>query len=238
MLEEIHFSEGAYPEPFYTKEDKKIVASNWDEAMKPLKRRRGLSWYNRVGPLVVCLYLNMNAYSRIYYPEYSVHNLCREFPCLTATLRINEGGIRPDKHNEQYIEEADAIKEKAYIPIGGDLELDQIIAGYERYFEDIASINYPGCFGEFEDLVLVCGLTKRKEKIEYALNVVHKLLSSNDKWYSTLCWENGQYVEGRFDVWFRELEESAWNGDKLNAIFESELKKHKLEKIPEHRILF
>ena len=146
------------------------------------------------------------------------------------------------------MEEAKEIREKAYIPIGGDLDLDRIIAGYERYFEDIASINYPGHFTEFEDLVLICGWTKRKEKIEYALNLVHKLLCSNDKWYSTLCWKNGhyeegqfvegEYVEGLFDERFKEWEESAWDGDKLNAIFESELKRHKLEKIPERRIIF
>ncbi len=238
MLGEIHVSEGKYSEPFYTKEDKSIVANDWDEEMKPLRRRRGLSWFNRVGPLVLDLYLNMNAFSRIYYPEYSVHDLCREFECLTATLRIHRGGIKPNQHNERYMKEARLIKEKAYIPIEGDLEIDQVIAGYERYFDDIASINYPGHFVEFEDFVLVCGWTKRKEKVRYALDVVYKILTSNDIWYSLFCMENGQYVEGGFDKWFQKLEKLAWDGDKLNSIFESELKKHKLERIPERRILF
>ena len=246
MLEEVH--EGPYSSPAYTKEDKKIVANDWDEAMKPLKRKRGLSWYNRVGPLVVGVYLNMDTCSQNYYPEYSVHNLCREFNCLTATLRVNGGGISPDKHNDRYMEEAKKIREKAYIPIEGDLELDQIIAGYERYFEDIASVNYPGNFTEFEDLILICGWSRKKKKIEYALDVVHKILNSNAIWHSTLCWKRaryeegqfveGEYVEGLFDEVFKEWEESAWNGDKLNAIFESELKRHRLEKIPERRIIF
>lgn len=236
MLEEIHMSEGPYPEAFYTKEDKKIVINDWEEAMKPMKRRKGLSWYNRVGPLVVCFGLNMNAYSRRYSSEYSVHNLCREFECLTATLRIYKGGISPDKHNKLYIEDARAIREKAYIPIEGDLDIDQIIAGYERFFEERCRSG--GELIEFEDFVWVCGWTKKAEKIEYALNVAYNRLKANDWWFRCLSSENGQYVEGRFDEWFRKLEESAWDGDKLNAIYESELIKHKLEKIPERKILF
>ena len=143
MLEGIHISEG-YPTPFYTKEDKKIVGNDWDEVMFPLKRKRGLSWFNRVGPLVVDFHLNMNAFSETYYPEYSVHDLCREFECLTATLRIYGAGISPNKHNERYLQEARAIREKAYIPIEGDLDIDQIIWGYEKFFEDTEKARYGG----------------------------------------------------------------------------------------------
>lgn len=36
----------------------------------------------------------------------------------------------------------------------------------------------------------------------------------------------------------QEIGGKAWNGNQLNTIFETELKKHKLEKIPERNILF
>lgn len=198
MLDRIHFSEDMRPEPFYTKEDKRDVIDDWEKAMRPLKKKKGLNLYNRVGPLVVCLHLNMNAYSRIYYPEYSVHNLCREFPCLTATLRVEGGGILPDKHNERYMEEARAIKEKAYIPIEGDLNIDQIIQGYEKYFEDTAKWRYNGNITEFEDLVWICGWTRKSEKIEYALKVVYNRLKTHDWWFHFLSSENGEYVEGKY----------------------------------------
>ena len=86
----------------------------WDEVMKPLKRKRGLNWFNKVGSLVVCVYPDMAYQSEIYYPKYSVHNLCMEFPCLTATLGVDGGGITPDKHNDEYVKKARFLGENAY----------------------------------------------------------------------------------------------------------------------------
>lgn len=238
MLKEIHFLEDLQHEPCYTKEDKKVIMNDWEEVMRPLKRQRGMNWYNRLGPLVVCFSLNMKAYSIKYYPEYSVHNLCREFPCLTATLRVHGRGICPNNHNERYVDEARFIKEKAYIPIEGDLDIDQIIWGYEKFFEDTKEKRYEGNITEFEDMVWICGWTKMPEKIEYALKITYDRLKAHDWWFHFLSSENGQYVDGGYDKWFKKLEESAWNGNQLNTIFETELKKHKLERIPERNILF
>ena len=74
--------------------------------------------------------------------------------------------------------------------------------------------------------------------IEYALKITYDRLKAHDWWFHFLSSENGQYVDGGYDKWFKKLEESAWNGNQLNTIFETELKKHKLEKIPERNILF
>ncbi|MDE6054821.1 MAG: hypothetical protein K2G55_13925 [Lachnospiraceae bacterium] len=91
---------------------------DWKVVMRPLKKQRGLSWYNRLGPLVVCFFLDMKAYSIRYYPEYSVHNLCREFPCLTATLRFME-----EEHNIHISEELKEYRswrqvESVYLCVG------------------------------------------------------------------------------------------------------------------------
>ena len=54
MLKEVHFLEDLQHESFYTKEDKKVIMNDLEEFMRPLKRQRGMNWYNRLGPLVVC----------------------------------------------------------------------------------------------------------------------------------------------------------------------------------------
>ena len=129
MLEEISKREGK--EAYYTAKDKRILMDDWEEALNsPLARVRRLELGNRIGPLVLGVYLDMASYSLYYVPEYYVHNLCREFPGMTATLRVEKGPIEPEKHNERYIKEAEAIKEEAYIPLGGDLSIVQTCSGY------------------------------------------------------------------------------------------------------------
>lgn len=231
MLEEISIREDVYTTPYYSAKDKRILMNDWEKALnQPLTRVKRLKLGNRIGPLVVCVYLSMASYSLYYVPEYAVHNLCREFPCMTATLHIEKGTIRPEKHNERYIEAAEAIKEEAYIPLGGDLSIDQIISSYERYFEKIVSVNYPGHFCEYEDLVMVCGWTRVAEKIEYALKRVYDDLKVRPEGFFSRA--------GGFENWFKNLEKLAWDGDRLDEIFRQELVKHKLENIPERKILF
>ena len=71
------------------------------------------------------------------------------------------------------MDEARFIKEKAYIPIEGDLDIDQIIWGYEKFFEDTKEKRHEGNITEFEDMVWICGWTKMPEKIEYALKITY-----------------------------------------------------------------
>ena len=231
MLEEISIREGGYTKSYYSAKDKKIITKDWEEALnQQLTRVKRLDFANRIGPLVVGVYLNMASYSSYYMPEYYVHNLCRKFPGMTLTLWIKKGPIAPEEHNDTYIKEAEAIKEEAYIPLGGDLSIDQIISGYESFFEKIASVNYPGHFSEYEDLVMVCGWIRVAEKTEYALKRTYNDLKKRP--------ESFFEREGGFENWFRELEKIAWDGDRLDEIFRQELVKHKLENIQERKILF
>lgn len=229
MLEEISRREGKYA--YYTAKDKRIIMKDWEEALnQPLSRVKRLELGNRIGPLVMGVYLNMASYSLYYVPEYYVHNLCREFPGMTVTLHIKKSSIDPEKHNERYIKAAEAIKEEAYIPLGGDLSIDQLISCYERYFEKLASVKYPGHFCEYEDLVMVCGWTRIAEKIEYVLKRVYKDLKVRPEGYFK--------DDGGFENWFKKLEKTAWDGDRLDEIFRQELVEHKLESLPERKILF
>ncbi len=212
----------------YTTKDKRIIIKDWEDTLKPLKKYKNLSINNRVGPLVVGIYLKMGRTSAFYTPIYYVHNLCRVFPpqALTVTLRIEGKMISPEKHNEMYITEAEALKKQAYIDIDGDLDIDKIITGYERYFISPNLTSYI----EYEDLALLCGWTKDVKRIEYALNLVYDKLK--------LWPEERYFAEYKgFENWFRDLEKRVWSGNGLNHIVETELVNHKLIKIPERKIL-
>lgn len=210
----------------YTTKQKRIITNDWCEALPSLTKHKNLEIHNHVGPLVVSIYLNMGRRSVYYEPFYCVHNLCRRFPVLTATLRLEGRMIKPEQHDEMYLKEAESLVQKAYIPIDGDLSVDDIIGGYERYFENPILDS----FLEYEDLALICGWTKDKNRIEYALKVVYEQLR---------LWPEERYFSkyGGFKRWFDMLEERTWDGDELNRIYENELLNHKLTKIPERKMI-
>lgn len=210
----------------YTVAAKKIITNDWYEVMKSLAKYKNLELHNHVGPLVVSIYLNMGRGSAYYEPFYCVHNLCREFCVLTATLRLEGRMIKPDQHNHMYKKEAENLVKNAYIAIDGDLHIDDIIKGYERYFENPILDSYL----EYEDFALICGWTKDRNKIQYALNTVYEQLR---------LWPEERYFSrhGGFENWFAKLEERTWDGDKLNQIYESELVNHKLTQIPQRNII-
>lgn len=210
----------------YTTKDKKIITNDWEAVLKPLKKYKNLYINNRIGPLVVGIYLKMGRLNTFYTPIYYVHNLCRTFPCLTLTLSIEGKMILHEKHNQMYVSEAESLVQQAYIAIDGNLSIDEIIAGYERYFISPNMTSY----AEYEDLALICGWTKDKNKIEYALDLIYKKLK---------MWSEERYFaeDNGFENWFKGLEKKVWNGNELNSIVETELIKHKLEKTPERKIL-
>jgi hypothetical protein len=206
--------------------DKRRVFSDWAALFPSMKRYKTRTMCNRVGPLVISMSLDMyRPYN--YTPKYSVHNLCREFEALTATLRLQELYITPERHEERYRGAAKSLIERAYIPIEGDMHIDEIIEGYVRYF----SQPIIDTFIDFADLAWVCGWTRRSDKIEHALKTIYDSIQP---------WKDRRYftaVSGSFENWFKEVESRAWDGDKLNEIYEAELVKHKLEKIPVRQIL-
>lgn len=212
----------------YTTKQKNIITNDWCDTLNSFSKNKNLYLYNRVGPLVVGIWLKMGRLSRYYYPIYYVHNLCNEFPyaALTISLRLEGRMIKPEQHNEMYMKEAESLVQKAYIPIAGDLSIDDIIEGYERYFENPILDS----FLEYEDLALICGWTKDKNRIEYALKVVYDQLK---------LWPEERYFSkfDGFENWFEILEKRVWDGDELNRIYENELLNHKLTKIRERKII-
>ena len=161
---------------------------------------------------------------------YIVHNLCREYTyrqgALTMTLDFGERTISPQEHNNVYIQEAQNFEKKAYIPLAGDISIDEAIDGYKRFFKTPFKSGYK----EYEDFVLICGLTRDKKRIEDALNFIYNELKT---------WEDWRFGEPNgFEDMFKDLEQRAWEPDELERIAAAKIIKHKLEKLPIRKILF
>ncbi len=214
----------------FTAKDKRIITNDWNEYFKSLKRFKILALKNRVGPLVVGIWLKMGRLGACYKPVYTVHGLCRETPyadgALTLTLGLEGRRISPQEHNAVYIQEAQELKKKAYIPIEGDVRIDEVIDGYKRFFKTPFKSGYR----EYQDFVLICGLTRERKRIEEALNFVYNELKT---------WEDWRFggPDG-FENMFKNLEQRVWDPDELERVVESEIIKHKLEKLPVRKILF
>ena len=142
------------------------------------------------------------------------------------TLDFGGRTISPQEHNNVYIQEAQNFEKKAYIPLAGDISIDEAIDGYKRFFKTPFKSGYK----EYEDFVLICGLTRDKKWIEDALNFIYNELKT---------WEDWRFGEpnGFWDM-FKDLEQRAWEPDELERIAAAEIIKHKLEKLPVRKTLF
>lgn len=211
----------------YTKNDKRIITSDWELTLKEMRRYQNLCFGNRVGPLVINVMLKMGSFSTYYVPIYFVHNLCNAFPAITMTLKIEGPIITPQKHNSFYMQASELIRKKAYIPLAGDLNIDTLIASYKMHFQSQTLTSYREC----EDLALVCGWTGQAQKIEYSLKLVYDFLKRwpEDRFFSEY---NG------FKNWFSLLEKKAWDTTELQKVAKSELLVHKLSQTPERRLVF
>lgn len=210
----------------FTTKDKSIITKDWESALPMVKKYKTLNLVNRLGPLVIGIYLKMSRMSEYYVPRYYIHNLCREFPAITVTLNFDGRMIYTYNHQSLYISEAENMRNHAYIPLEGDLLLDDIIRTYEKFF----SITNSKQIVEYEDLALVAGWTKEKDKINYILNLVYNELK---KWPEDRYFSN----DGCFEKWFSNLEQRVWDGDELDRIYRAELQKHKLTKTIERKII-
>lgn len=202
------------------------IIKDWAELFPELKKYKNLHLNNRLGPLVVGIYLKMvrNMY---YTPIFYVHNLCREFPCFTLTLQKDVGTIKLENHKEQYKVLAEKLRGKIYLPLEGDIYIDEIITGYKDFFE----YPYKSSFIEYEDLALTCGWLGNIKVLEDVLSYIYDKLKVVEKapYYNEF---------GNFEEWFHDLKKKSMQYDMLHKICESEIIKHKVEKLPARKILY
>lgn len=210
----------------FTSKLKSEVCKDWLSYIPGLSKYKTSILFNKIGPLLVGVSFKYSGLQRMYTPIYSVHNLTRDFNSISCTLCLNADIVKIENYKETFKKRADFLKNHAYIPMEGDLNLEQIISGYEKFFEESDT----DCITECEDLILLCGWCKNKEKLEYCLDLVKNKLKKLDEVY--FC------DEGGFDNWYNDLKVRASDGDKLRQICDEQIKSLKLEKIAIRELIY
>lgn len=213
----------------FTSKEKYKMVKDWLELFLSLKKYRAMSIGNRVGPLLVGIHLE-TIRGRSLRTTYAVHNLCAGHECITITLEKQYSGITPDTYEEKYQIAAKSLIDQGFaIPLEGDLKIDEVIAIYEKFFGEEKLVH---TLAERMDLPLICGWTGQKDRIEYALKLVYDDMIQREqmkRWFRE---------PGSFEKWFEELEEKAWNYEERREVYEQELITHKLQKLPERKLIY
>lgn len=210
----------------YSPSDKKKVTKDWHELFQSLTIYKPMQIFNRLGPLVVGITLQTSSGNHAYNPMYHVHCLCRIFPAIIVTLHVSGLSMYPAEHDAKYKEIAASISDKFYIPIEGNVHINDVVMAYERYFQNPDLSTYT----EYEDLVLICGWCGDEKRTDYALQVVRRELSK---------WPEERYFShiGGFEKWFADLAAKAKDTDTLRKICEQQIIELKLGKLPVRELI-
>lgn len=210
-----------------SKIDRKVIANDWQQYCPELTKLRPLEFDNRVGPLVVGIYLQVIG-DIIYRPVYRVENLYTDCSFLASTLEIEGRSMNMETHKLYSEQIAVQLHEKAYIPLQGEVTFENIKKGYEDYFKKPTN---RGSIVEFEDYVFMCSWIRKNELFENALQTVYDELKT---------WPEERYFSetGGFKNWILELEKRASNYEELEKSYELKYEKYKIKKLLERKFIY
>ena len=120
----------------FTQKEKYKITKDWLELFPSLKKYRAMSLANKVGPLLVGIHLEIIR-GRLFRPTYAVHNSCAGHPSISLSLTRGYRCIKPDTYEKEYQKAAGSMIDQGFaIPLEGDLEINEIIAIYEKFFSE------------------------------------------------------------------------------------------------------
>lgn len=213
----------------FTQKERYKMIKDWLELFPSLKKYRAMSLANRVGPLLVGIHLEIIR-GRSFRPIYAVHNLCAGHPSISLSLTRECRCIKPDTYEKGYQKAAGSMIDQGFaIPLEGDLDINEMIAIYEKFFSEEVVVH---TLAERIDLPLICGWTGQKDKIGYTLKLVYNDMVQREQL------KNWFREPGSFEKWFQELEEKAWDHEERRKIYEQELVTYKLQKLPERKLIY
>lgn len=158
----------------FSSADRNMIRKDWAALlpdMLPRPKTTLIKFYRMVGPLVICVNLNLDG-GGTYQVGYYLHSFVIESNVLAIYLRTNPHTslmfIKRDDHKQKYQESFKSLKENAWISLDGPITLDDIFNGYSN----AARAQYTRSRANYDESLVA--LTKRfngdvekaKEKIE------------------------------------------------------------------------
>lgn len=122
----------------FSSADRNMIRKDWASLlpdMLPRPKTTLIKFYRIVGPLVICVNLDLDGGGR-YEVEYYVHNFTSEKHVLAIYIRSNPHTslmfIKRDDHKQKYQESFKSLRENAWISLDGPITLDDIFNGYSN----------------------------------------------------------------------------------------------------------
>ncbi|MDG1436494.1 MAG: hypothetical protein P8P83_01745 [Rickettsiaceae bacterium] len=215
-----------------TPKDQRAITRDWEELVPYMKRlnSKPMGLYRRLGPILITIYLVKNRSATNYKP----HLCCQTLMCTNPfigymTLQLSSavpGGasyISLHTHNADYKKAFAALESQATFQLKQEITLREVVAAYRNYILE-EDCNFSS---EIYDQALIPAWAGEhelaKESLEWAIEHQDKVLPWNMMRFHNL--KDG-------NEWISDLRKKIANPELLRETVKSEVKRHKLEKIP------
>lgn len=211
-----------------TKKNKLIITEDWKKKFPTLDIYKPMHLLNRIGPLVVGIYLEENSDNESYQPVFHVHNLLKEFPVVSLELynTILNNPIKYKHHNEVINDYFIKFKEKILIPFEGDVALERVLMGYRNY---LLNPTYPYQQSVYEDMILLSTWCENQNSVLECLDFAR---NNMEKW--------PEYIIERMngiDTYLNQLLNKSYDLLSLNKNYEKQILTLKLDHLPKRKLL-
>jgi hypothetical protein len=215
-------------EPYYTMtpKDQRNITNDWSVLVPDMKRinSKPMLLCKRLGPILVYLGLQKNSSATTYKVLLLCHPLYRPFPAIGIMSFIvkSPGNITLKTHESRYKGAFEALQAKASFQLKEKVSLKEVVTAYRNYILEQRFV-----ISEIYDQALIPAWAGdhelAQESLEWAIEHQDKVLPWNMMGAHQL--EDG-------NEWISDLRQKIANPELLREIVKSEVKKHKLEKIP------
>jgi hypothetical protein len=208
--------------------DKKKITNDWHSLFPNLVIYEPMHLLNRSGPLLVGILLERDSGNDAYTPTFHVHNILNSLSFISLTLMttIDNQYIYLEWHDRKYQELAKLMKERAPIPIEGDIYLEKVLEVYKKYVGDSFFAYQPQMY---EDIVLLSTWFNNDLELQKSIDFVR---TEMQKWTPLALSRIGG-----LESWLSKLEEKAAQREKLKILYEQRIIELKVDKLPERALL-
>jgi hypothetical protein len=205
----------------------KRVTSDWAGEFTGFDIWRPMRLLRRIGPVLQGITLDLSTSGDEYFPTSHVHALTREFPVVSLTLgwRLLRPSGQPERlrlsyHESEFRGAAGRLREQSVLSLDECPSLEEII---REYHSSVAKAQQPAVV-ELEDSVLLAAVGGRPDLVADGLRLAGEVAAGWPKSRLPLDWPGAQ-------EWIAGLSSRAQDVDRLSAVVEGQIAKHKLAKV-------
>lgn len=206
------------------------ITADWESQFSSLRRVKTRMLARRVGPLIHGVCLDLVANGTAYFPTSFIHSLCNPNPAITLTLaqRLRSRRTGSDEsislrfHENHFVDAAARLCADSVLPFDGALSLRQLAGAVERY-RGLRTIDSEHPIFLFQDVVVLAAYLGDTSTTTALLE---RYSGEVETWPGSIV---GRW--GGVDGWRNHVMGLCRNRPSLAEIVESEIVRHKLQKL-------